>query len=104
MVAEQKPNEMKPHEDDLIKVTMHYMAAAEPFKRNYEPTSAIGQVKQDAMTEFGLAEGGTPDGGTVVYLIYHDKTPVDSMAVTVGELAGHQKVLQLKLVQRLTQG
>ena len=92
------------HENEQVRVLVHYMAAGKPFERQYEPAATVGQVKQDALSEFGLAEGGTPDGGTVVYLLYHDKSPIENMALTVGQLAGHQKVLQLKLLQRLTQG
>ncbi len=88
----------------LLDVVVHYLAAEQPFKEQAPPDETVGQLKAQVLTAFGLTEGSTPDGNTVTYTLYHDKTPLENMGQTLGELAGHQHVLQLKLVQEIIQG
>ncbi|MCI0464149.1 MAG: hypothetical protein L0Z62_45020 [Gemmataceae bacterium] len=87
-----------------LQVVVHYMAAEHPFKEDVTPDETVGQLKQRVLTAFGLSEGQTPDGNIVTYTLYHGKTPLENPSQTLGELAGHQHVLQLKLVQQITQG
>ena len=94
----------KDKKQDEIKVMVHYVAAGKPFEADYAPEIQLARVKQDALRDFNLAEGGTPDGGTAVYFLYHDQNRLDDLCKTVGQLAGHQKVLQLRLAQQITQG
>lgn len=93
---------MKNHDD--IQVKVHFMAAGKPFENDYDANATVGQVKHDALIAFGLSEGGTPEGNTVTYILYHEKHQLLDMSQTIGPLAGHQRVLQLKLSQQLTQG
>lgn len=88
----------------LLRVVVHYVAAEEPFRTEAEADETIGQFKARALAAFGLTEGQTPDGNAVSYTLFHEKTPLDNPMQTLGELAGHQHVLQLKLVQQITQG
>jgi hypothetical protein len=87
-----------------LKVVVHYVAAEQPFKEDATPGETVGQLKSRVLAAFGLTEGQTPDGNIVSYTLYHHKTPLENMNQTLGELAGHQHVLQLKLVQQITQG
>ena len=89
---------------DEIRVVVHYVAAGKPFEAEYAPETQLSVVKQNALRAFGLIEGGTPDGNAVVYLLYHQQDRLENLSVTVGQVAGHQKVLQLKLAQQITQG
>jgi hypothetical protein len=87
-----------------LEVVVHYVAAEHPFKEDAPPEETVGQLKMQVLAAFGLTEGQMPDGNTVTYTLYHGKTPLENMGQTLGELAGHQHVLQLKLIQQITQG
>ncbi len=87
-----------------LEVVVHYIAAPESFKTDAAPDETVGQIKKRALTAFGLTEGQTPDGNTVTYTLYHGKTPLENPDETLGQVAGHEHVLQLKLVQQLIQG
>ena len=87
-----------------LQVVVHYVAAEHPFKEDATPHETVGQLKKRVLAAFGLTEGQTPDGNTVTSTLYHDKTPLENMNQPLSELAGHQHVLQLKLVQQITQG
>lgn len=88
-----------------IHVVVHYVAAAEPFRDNdADRNETVGHLKQRVLTEFGLTEGQTPDGNVTTYTLYHHKAPVENMGQTLGDLAGDEKTLQLRLVQQITQG
>ncbi len=91
--------------EKTLHVVVHYVAAEEPFKDNdADRRETVGQLKQRALAEFGLIEGQTPDGNIATYTLYHHKTAVENMAQTLGDLAGDDKTLQLRLVQQITQG
>ena len=91
-------SENKKHEE--IRVVVHYEAAGRPFEGEAYPASTpLTQVKQDALRAFGLTEG-QPPAGTGFYVLFHDKTRLDNPNTTVGEVAGHHDVLELRLAQR----
>jgi hypothetical protein len=87
-----------------LRVTVHYVAAAEPFKDEHaERDETVGHLKARVLSAFGLTEGQT-SAGTVVYTLYHGKTPLENPNETLGEVAGEHHELELKLLQQLTQG
>lgn len=91
--------------EKTLHVVVHYVAAEEPFKdKDADRKETVGQLKQRVLTEFGLTEGQTPDGNIATYTIYHHKTAVENMGQTLGDLAGDDQTLQLRLVQQITQG
>lgn len=89
---------------DKLNVVVHYPAAEEPFKDEAERTETVGQLKARVLAAFGLVEGQLPDGNIAAYTLYHHKTPLENLNQTLGEIAGEQKVLQLKISQQITQG
>lgn len=89
---------------DKLHVVVHYPAAEEPFKDEAERTETVGQLKVRVLSAFGLVEGQLPDGNIAAYTLYDHKTPLENLNQTLGEIAGEQKVLQLKLSQQITQG
>lgn len=94
----------KPVETDL-RVAVHYPAAAEPFKDDdADRAETVGSLKTRVLEAFGLAEATLPDGSVVTYTLFHQKTPLENAAQTLGDVAGERKVLQFKLSQQLTQG
>jgi hypothetical protein len=56
------------------------------------------------LVAFDLAEGQNEEGNTVTYTLYHEKTPLENLNQTLGEVAGHHHELTLKLGQQITQG
>ena len=95
----------QPPAQNTLKVTVHYPPAEEPFKDDdADPSETVGQLKARVLLAFGLEEGQTPDGSTIVYPLYDKKQQLENPAQTLGELSGNQKVLQLKLSQQITQG
>ncbi len=92
-------------DQSMLHVVVHFMAAAEPFKDDSaNPGETVAQLKVRVLNAFGLTEGGTSDGNTVTYTLYHDKTPLENPNQTLGELAGDKKVLQFNLDRQLVQG
>jgi hypothetical protein len=92
-------------EKQNLNVVVHFAPADEPFKdHNASREETVGHLETRVLTAFGLSEGATPDGGQVVYTLYHDRQALDNPAATLGELAGDKHVLQLKLDQQVTQG
>ncbi|MCI0724301.1 MAG: hypothetical protein L0338_35860 [Acidobacteria bacterium] len=89
---------------ERLRVTVHYPAAGEPFKDEADRSETVGQLKGRVLEAFGLTEGQLPDGNVATYTLFHQKTPLENMAQTLGEIAGDQKVLQLKLSQQIVQG
>jgi hypothetical protein len=87
-----------------LHVTVHYIAAAEPFRTWAERSETVGQFQPQVLEAFGLSEGPTPGGGMITYTLYHGKTALTNPAETLGAVAGHHEELQLKLVQEITQG
>jgi hypothetical protein len=88
----------------LLHVIVHYVAAEHPFKTEASPEETVGQLKARVLIAFGLSEWQTPDGNTVSYTLYDHKTRLDNPNQTLGDVAGHQHTVQLKLVQQIIQG
>jgi len=93
---------MKP--EDEVRVTVHYMAAGKPFEQGFARSATVGDVKTASLHAFDLTEGTNQEGNTVTYTLYDKKDPLENLSATVGQLAGQQNVLQLKLSQQITQG
>jgi hypothetical protein len=91
-------------EMNSLRVIVHYVAAEEPFRTEADRDETVGQLKARVLTAFGLTEGQTSDGNIVSYTLFHERTPLENPNQTLGEIAGHQKILQLKLSQQITQG
>ncbi len=91
--------------ETTLSVVVHYIAATKPFKDEHAGRSeTAGHLKSRVLITFGLTEGSMPDGTVVSYTLYHNKTPLDNLQQTLGELVGEHHVLELKLVQQITQG
>jgi hypothetical protein len=88
-----------------VRLAVHYVAADKPFHDHHaDPDETVGHLKHRVLHAFGLAEGTTGDGNQIVYTLREHKTPLDNMNQPIGELAGHDCELKLKLVQQLIQG
>lgn len=85
--------------NNLIEVQVHYIAAGKPFRKDAQPSETVGQLKAEALTAFGLTEGG---GKT--FKLFHQKQELQNMNQTLDEIAGHKKELKLDLEEVLVQG
>lgn len=89
---------------DFLNVVVHYPAAKEPYRENNARRSeTVSVLKSRTLTAFGLTEG-QHDGQTFTYTLYHHKRSLENLSETLGELAGHESKLELKLSQQITQG
>ncbi len=92
-------------EQTEVHVVVHYVAAAEPFKDQHaKRTETVGHLKTRVLVAFGLTEGQSPDGTITSYTLHYHKTTLEDPNQTLGDIAGDQEILQLKLSQQITQG
>ena len=88
---------MKP--ENAIKVQVHYMAAGKPFEANEAPSTTVSQLKEAVLNAFKLKEDGSK-----TYKLFYKKDELTNPAQTLGEIAGQQHDLNLKLEEVLLQG
>ena len=89
---------------DHLKVIVNYPAAKKPFEQERASRSeTVGMLKSSALKAFGLTEGES-GGNTHTYTFFHEKTPLENLGETLGQVAGHAPTLVLKLSQQVTQG
>ena len=90
--------------ENLKKVLVNYPAAKGPFEQDpASPGETLAALKSAVLAAFGLTEGQV-NGSTYTYTLYHDKTPLENLSQTIGQIAGHAATLVLKLSQQVTQG
>lgn len=91
---------------ETVRVTVHYMAAEGPFRdRDADPAETLGALKSRVLNAFGLTdEGPTPDGNQVIYEFFSGKERLENLSQTLGDAAGHDCGVQLKLVKQIIQG
>lgn len=87
-----------------LEISVRFPAATKPFidpQANLEET--VGMLKMRVLAAFGVSEASGPDGLTL-YFLYLGNTRLENPSQTLGELAGDEHALKLKLVQQLVQG
>lgn len=106
---EVRPKDEDPDHDharDTLRVTVRYAAALKPFiDEDANRNETLGALRSRVLEKFELTDGGTaPDGGAIVYKLYHGKDEITDLSRTLGDIAGHARDLQLKLSQFIQQG
>ena len=87
-----------------LKVIVNYPAAKKPFEQDdASRAETVGTLKSAVLDAFGLTEGQS-DGQTFTYTLFQNKTPLENLGETLGQLAGQAVALVLKLSQQVTQG
>jgi hypothetical protein len=61
-------------------------------------------LKKRVLAAFGLSESTSPDGSAQTFTLFHGRDALETPSATLGSVAGTKPVLQLKLVQQVTQG
>jgi len=91
-------------EKDALHVTVYYPAAKEPYTEYHaRRTETVGMLKSRVLVAFNLAEG-QESGQNFTYTLYHKKRLLENLAETLGQVAGQERSLDLKLSQQITQG
>lgn len=91
--------------EETLKVIVHYAAAKKPYEQDHASRNeTVGTLKTNVLNAFGLKEGQHTDGNTYTYTLFHHKTPLENLTETLGQVAGDQHTLELKLSQQVTQG
>jgi hypothetical protein len=91
--------------EGTLKVIVHYAAAKKPYEQDHvSRNETVGTLKTNVLNAFGLKEGQHTDGNTYTYTLFHNKTPLENLAETLGQVAGDKHTLELKLSQQVTQG
>lgn len=91
--------------EGTLKVIVHYAAAKKPYEQeDARRNETVGTLKTNVLDTFGLKEGQHSDGNTYTYTLFHHKTPLENLSETLGQVAGDEHTLELKLSQQVTQG
>jgi len=87
----------------MIDVTVKYVAGR-PFHEPHAPRLETFQtLKARVLKHFGLEETHTQEFQKAYYLYGHHGR-IDNLSQTLGEYAGHEERLELKLVEQIVQG
>lgn len=90
---------------DDIHVTVTLVTARSPAQFDFPGETALSVVKAEAMNEFGVEEGPTPDGqGQVVYQIFAKTQELTDLTQTIGAIAAPGRHAKLNLVKQIIQG
>ena len=91
--------------EGTLKVIVHYAAAKQPYEQDQvNGNETVGTLKTTVLNAFGLKEGQHADGNTYTYTLFHQKTPLENLSETLGQVANDKHTLDLKLSQFITQG
>jgi hypothetical protein len=90
---------------DTLELIVAYPAAEDDLKQSgVSRQETLGQAKARVLVAFELTEGAGPDGTMISYLFFHEKEKLEDLNRTLGQIAGHQEVLRLKLSQQIVYG
>lgn len=82
-----------------IKVTVHYIAAAKPYKADVPSAETLATLKANVLNFFELVEEGNK-----TYKLFLHKNELTNLAETIGQAAGDKKELNLDLEEFIIQG
>lgn len=86
-----------------VEVTVEYLPATKPFRKEYSDSTTVGSVRTDAMAFFGVSDHRDRDTHQF-FLEFNGKRLID-MAQTLGQLLGpHRKGAHFNLVEQITPG
>jgi hypothetical protein len=88
-----------------INVQVRYPSAKEPFKDPHaDPHETVGALRLRAMEAFGVKDETNPDGSTTTYELYHDDVKLTNLSQQIGDLAGADHALKLRMTKVIIQG
>ena len=91
--------------DSSLDIVVVYPAARDNLKETgVNRNETLGQLKSRVLIAFELTEGKGPDGNITTYVFYHDKRKLEDLNETLGQIAGHEHDLKLKMAQQIIYG
>jgi len=97
--------EMNMEKESTVDIVVTYPAARDDLKESgVNRQETLGQLKARVLVAFELTEGKAPDGSVMTYIFYHDKQKLEDLNRTLGQIAGQEPVLRLKLAQQIVYG
>ena len=91
--------------ESTLYIVVVYPAARDDLKQTgVSRKETLAQLKARVLVAFELTEGKGPDGTITSYVFYHHKDKLEDLNRTLGQIAGHEDVLHLKLAQQIVYG
>jgi hypothetical protein len=91
--------------ESALNIVVVYPAARDDLKQTgVSRKETLGQLKTRVLVAFELTERNGPDGTVTSYVFFHDKEKLEDLNRTLGQIAGHEEVLRLKLAQQVVYG
>ena len=91
--------------ENTLDIVVAYPAARDDLKQtDVGRQETLAQLKTRVLIAFELTEGKSPDGSVTSYIFYHEKQKLEDLNRTLGQIAGPEKVLRLKLAQQIVYG
>jgi hypothetical protein len=82
-----------------IHVQVHYIAAANPFVKDFSPQTTVATLKAEALDRFKLVEDGTK-----IYKLFLHKNELNNPAATLADVSDGKHDLNIDLEEFITQG
>lgn len=84
-------------ETGLIEVKVVYPSAHGPAVKEFAPETVVRQVKDFALSEFGLTEETLSDGSKIVFFMYFGNTRLDNLDQPISsfEHPNHKVIFRL---------
>ncbi|MGH7146422.1 MAG: hypothetical protein ACREIJ_00765 [Nitrospiraceae bacterium] len=90
--------------DNQIEVKVVYPSAHQPAVGSFTPETLIRQIKQFALSEFGLQEQPV-DGNQIVFFLFHERTKIENLDQPLSTFVQHgQHKVQFRLVKEVIAG
>ena len=89
-------------EDETVKVSVDYLPAAEPFKKDFEETATLEAVRTEAMAHFGVRDRQERDA--YHYWLHFDGQRISDTNQTLPQLVGKKRRGKFDLVEEITPG
>ena len=93
------------HHNEHLTVQVRYSSATKPFvDPQVNGSELLAAFRTRVMKEFNVTDEKLPDGGQKIFFLYREDTRLENLNQTMGDLAGEDKHLKLKLVETVIQG
>jgi hypothetical protein len=91
--------------ESTLDIVVVYPAARDDLKQTgVSRSETLGELKVRVLIAFELTEGKGPDGTITSFVFYHHKEKLEDLTRTLGQIAGHEDILHLKLAQQIVYG
>jgi hypothetical protein len=91
-------------ETGLIDVKVVYPSAHRPAVKEFAPETTVRQVKDFALTEFGLTEETLPDGNKIVFFIYFGNTKLENLDQAISSFEHPNHKVDFRLAKEVIAG